>query len=157
MLVAILHAIFSCRGPFSQRKAGHFDQADLMQLLCKGYFKMSVLNVKRLVFITKLCMQQPSLTLTLSLTLFFREQTGFSLNTFHFSVCGKSLWELGLFFKHSIRSASQWKVLHEIFPTICILIRPLALFLHLIYIVWGFTLSHFLFSFWSNVNSWKWL
>lgn len=92
MHVIILHVSLSCGGPFSQRKAVHFVKADLMQLLCQGCFKMSVLNVKRLFLITKLCTQQPSLTLTLSLTLSSREQTSFSLNIFHF----QCLWSVSL-------------------------------------------------------------
>lgn len=80
----ILRAIFSCTSPFSPRKAGHFDKTDFMQLLCKSCSGMSVLNVRRLVFITELWTQQPSVTLTLSLAVSSREQTSFSLNIFHF-------------------------------------------------------------------------
>lgn len=84
LVPVILRAIFSCTSPFSPRKAGHFDKTDFMQLLCKSCSGMSVLNVRRLVFITELWTQQPSVTLTLSLAVSSREQTSFSLNIFHF-------------------------------------------------------------------------
>lgn len=98
MLIVVLHASFPCRGPFLQRKAGHSDKADLMQLLCQVSFKMSVLNVKRLFLITKLCTQQPSMTLTLFLNLSLWEQTSFSLNIFQFQrLWSVSRWDLGYF------------------------------------------------------------
>lgn len=139
MLIVILNASFPCRGPFSQRIAGHFDKADLMQLLRQGFFKMSMLNVKRMFLITKLCMQQPSLTLTLSLTLSSREQTSFSPNIFHF----QRLWSVSLHgiwgcFPNPLYSVSfSLESLTWYFPIVHILMRLLKFLLQLIYIVQG--------------------
>lgn len=133
MFVVILQASFPCRGPFSQRKAGHFDKSELMQLLCQGHFKISVLNVKRLFLITKLCMQQLSMTLTLSLILSSREQNSFSLNSSVSVVSKCRVW--GYFSSIPYPVSFSVESLSDVSPIIHILMRPLAFLLHLIYIV----------------------
>lgn len=148
MLVVILPASFPCRGLFSQREAGHFDKADLMQLLIQGYLKMSVLNVKDRFWLPSYIRNSHPWPSPYPWPFLPENRPAFVLIFSTFNVCGKSLWDLGLFFKHSLSSRFPVKVLHDIYPIIHILMRPLALLLHLIYIVQGiytflFCLTHY--------------
>lgn len=89
MLIVILHASFPCRDPFSQSRT--YWQGWLNAALRRRLFQNVNVECQKNVFDKKLCMQQPTQTLTLSLTLSSREQTSFSL-IFHF----QRLWSLSL-------------------------------------------------------------